>query len=308
MKKQREISNRKGNAMAILLAATLTAAGGVIGIGISMFNSESEPIKQEVVEIDEEEYVEAEPRFDYGPWTDLNDYFDYNNVGMLARDRFTFRTSELCVNVHNWKSPLLASGESEAYVFATPELVIRSEHPDNKKSLIINGLCYGVKVRVLEECADNIVKVEYIEGETKHPVDGSLVGYVSREYLTSKRVFDIMNRYVLPSEAAEARFRVSKWRLSAADIIYAVGATPDGPNIAIDVEKVVVVERDKESVVVFGIEREDSDIKLLAVVEFFAADNEYRILGIVPGESVEDVRFYSSGDYVVRYSTAKTDK
>jgi hypothetical protein len=71
MKKQREISNKKGNAMAILLAATLTAAGGVIGIGISMFNSENEPIKQEVVEIDEEEYVEAEPRFDYGPWTDL---------------------------------------------------------------------------------------------------------------------------------------------------------------------------------------------------------------------------------------------
>ena len=152
---------------------------------------------------------------------------------------------------------------------------------------------------------DNIAKVEYVSGQTKHPIDGSLVGYVSREYLTSERVYNLMNRYVLPSEAAEARFKVSKWRLAAADIISAVGATPDGPNIIIDVEKVVVVERDKESVVVFGLTREDSDVKLLAIVEFFAADNEYRILGIIPGEMVEDVRFYNTGDYVVRYTTSK---
>lgn len=309
MKMKKESTNKGKNStiVAILLAATLTAAGGVIGVGISMFDDGEKKPQQEVVVIEDEEYVEEEPRFDYGPWNDLNDYFDYNNVGMLGRDRYTFRTSELCVNVHNWRSPLLASGETEAYVFATPELVIRSEHPANSKSFIINGLCYGVKVRVLEECVDNIAKVEYLSGDTRHPVDGSLVGYVSREYLTSQRVFDIMNRYVLPNEAAEERFKVSKWRLAAADVIYAVGATPNGPNITIDVEKVVVVERDKESVVVFGLEREDSDVKLLAIVEFFAADNEYRILGIIPGESVEDVRFYSTGDYGVRYSTSKPD-
>jgi hypothetical protein len=301
-----ENNSSKRKLLITLAVAVLIVVGVVVGV---LLMRGDEP-QQRVVEVVEEsvEVVEDGPRFDYGPWNDLNYYFDCNNVGMLARDRFTVRTSELCVNVKNWRSPLLASGEREAYVFATPELCIRTEHPSNPKSYIINGLCYGVKVRVLEECADNIAKVEYVSGETKHPVEGSLVGYVSREYLTSERVYNLMNRYVLPNEAAEARFKVSKWRLAAADIISAVGATPDGPNITIDVEKVVVVERDKESVVVFGLEREDSDVKLLAIVEFFAADNEYRILGIIPGEMVEDVQFYNTGDYVVRYTTSKSDK
>lgn len=279
----------------------------VVGVVVSLlFMCGEEPAESvEQIEVQVEGVVDDGPRFDYGPWNDLNYYFDRNNVGMLARDRFTVRTNELCVNAKNWRSPLLASGEREAYVFATPELCIRTEHPSNAKSYIVNGLCYGVKVRVLEECEGNIAKVEYVSGQTKHPVDSLLVGYVSREYLTSERIYNIMNRYVLPSEDAEASFKVSKWRLAAADIISAVGATPDGPNITIDVEKVVVVERDKESVVVFGLEREDSDVKLLAIVEFFAADNEYRILGIIPGERVEDVQFYNTGDYVVRYTTTK---
>ena len=288
---------------AIIIVAALAVVGAVVCL--LLMSGEEQVESEEQVEVQHEEVVDDGPRFDYGPWNDLNYYFDCNNVGMLARDRFTVRTNELCVNAKNWRSPLLASGEHEAYVFATPELCIRTEHPSNPKSYIVNGLCYGVKVRVLEECADNIAKVEYVCGETKHPVEGELVGYVSREYLTSERIYNIMNRYVLPSEAAEARFKVSKWRLAAADIISAVGATPNGPNITIDVEKVVVVEKDKESVVVFGLEREDSDVKLLAIVEFFAADNEYRILGIIPGERVEDVRFYNTGDYAVRYTTAK---
>ena len=288
----------------IIIAAIVVV---VVGVVVSLlFMCGEEPAESvEQIEVQVEEVVDDGPRFDYGPWNDLNYYFDRNNVGMLARDRFTVRTNELCVNAKNWRSPLLASGEREAYVFATPELCIRTEHPSNAKSYIVNGLCYGVKVRVLEECEGNIAKVEYVSGQTKHPVDSLLVGYVSREYLTSERIYNIMNRYVLPSEDAEARFKVSKWRLAAADIISAVGATPDGPSITIDVEKVVVVERDKESVVVFGLEREDSDVKLLAIVEFFAADNEYRILGIIPGERVEDVQFYNTGDYVVRYTTTK---
>ena len=227
---------------------------------------------------------------------------------MLGHNRFTFRTSELCVNAHNWRKPSLAKGEIEAYVFATPELVIRTEHPSNPDSFIVNGLCYGVKLRVLEVYDDNYAKVEYLEGETRHPIEDGLVGYVSTEFIASAKNFDLMSRYVLTDEAAEKSFKVSKWRLAAADVMYAVGATRAKANVSIAIDKVVVVKNDKESVVVFGIKRDDSDVKLLAIVEFFGADNEYRILGIIPGEKVEDVRFYSTGDYAVIYNTIQTKK
>lgn len=307
MEQQKRKSGKGATILAVAIAVGLTAMGGGVGFALLLNGDEEKPVKP-IVEVVEQEIIEEEPRFDYGLWNDLNDYFDYRSVGMLGHDRYMFRTGELCVNTHKWRKPSLAKGESEAYVFATPELVIRSEHPSNPESFIVNGLCYGVKLRVLEVYDDNIAKVEYLEGETVHPVEDGLVGYVSTEYIAAPKNFDLMSRYVLTDEAAEESFRVSKWRLAAADVIYAVGATRAESNVSIAVDKVVVVESDKESVVVFGIKRDDCDVKLLAVVEFFGADNEYRILGIIPGEKVESVRFYSTGDYAVIYNTIKPKK
>lgn len=307
MEEQKIKSGRGSTILAVCIAVGMTALGG--GIGYTLLeNSDDDDTNKTVKPVVVDEVVESEPGFDYGPWNDLNDYFDYNNVGMLGRDRYTFRTSELCVNAHNWRKPSLEKGETEAYVFATPELVIRTEHPSNPDSFIVNGLCYGVKLRVLEVYDDNYAKVEYLEGETRHPIEDGLVGYVSTEFIASAKNFDLMSRYVLTDEAAKKSFKVSKWRLAAADVMYAVGATRAKANVSIAIDKVVVVKNDKESVVVFGIKRDDSDVKLLAIVEFFGADNEYRILGIIPGEKVEDVRFYSTGDYAVIYNTIQTKK
>lgn len=307
MEEQKIKSGRGSTILAVCIAVGMTALGGGLGFALLGDGDDDKSEKHVVVNVDDED-VEETPCFDYGPWNDLNDYFDYNNVGMLGHNRFTFRTSELCVNAHNWRKPSLAKGETEAYVFATPELVIRTEHPSNHDSFIVNGLCYGVKLRVLEVYDDNYAKVEYLEGETRHPIEDGLVGYVSTEFIASAKNFDLMSRYVLTDEAAQNSFKVSKWRLAAADVMYAVGATRAKANVSIAIDKVVVVKSDKESVVVFGITRDDSDVKLLAIVEFFGADNEYRILGIIPGEKVEDVRFYSTGDYAVIYNTIQTKK
>lgn len=307
MEEQKRKSGKGSTILAVGIAVGMTALGGGLGFALWGNSDDDKPVKPVVVNVDDDDIVEV-PGFDYGPWNDLNDYFDYNNVGMLGHDRYTFRTSELCVNAHKWRKPSLAKGETEAYVFATPELVIRTEHPSNPDSFIVNGLCYGVKLRVLEIYDDNYAKVEYLEGETRHPIEDDLVGYVSTEFIASATNFDLMSRYVLTDESAQKSFSVSKWRLAAADVMYAVGATRAKANVSIAVDKVVVVKSDKESVVVFGIKRDDSDVKLLAVVEFFGADNEYRILGIIPGEKVEDVRFYSTGDYAVIYNTIKPRK
>ena len=308
MEEQKRKSGKGSTILAVGIAVGMTALGGGLGFALWGNSDDDKPVKPVVVNVDDDDDVVEVPGFDYGPWNDLNDYFDYNNVGMLGHDRYTFRTSELCVNAHKWRKPSLAKGETEAYVFATPELVIRTEHPSNPDSIIVNGLCYGVKLRVLEIYDDNYAKVEYLEGETRHPIEDGLVGYVSTEFIASATNFDLMSRYVLTDESAQKSFSVSKWRLAAADVMYAVGATRTKANVSIAVDKVVVVKSDKESVVVFGIKRDDSDVKLLAVVEFFGADNEYRILGIIPGEKVEDVRFYSTGDYAVIYNTIKPRK
>lgn len=303
-------NSRRSTITAILLAAILTAAGGCIGIAAYMFSQPESPTPAPTKPVAEtEEPIEAEPHFDYGEWPDLNDLFDYNNVGMLARDRFSFRTSELCVNTHRWRSTSISATETTARVFATPGLAIRSEHPSNSKSLVVNNLQYGTKLKILEMCDGNIARVEYVEGPTRNAVKGSLTGYVSTEFLASEAMFDIMERYVLPTDEAKRAFNVSKWRLAATDIVYALGAKHNGPRINIAIENQVVVERGKESVVVFGLTRDDSDTKLLAIVEFFATDNEYRILGIIPGESIADgdIKFYNTGDYYIIYSTAKEE-
>jgi hypothetical protein len=305
---KREKTDKKNTILAILLAATLTASGGVIGVGIAMFDDgEEQQPKQKVVAIEDEEPIFEEPRFDYGPWNDLNDYFDYNAVGMLDRERYCFRTTELCVNKHKWRTSTLDENEEIAYVYATPALCIHSRAHSTNYSTMLNGLKLGARLKVLERLPDNWAKVEYLDGETEKPVKEPLVGYVSMEYITHQKMYNIMKRHILPTADDEARFKVSKWRRAASDIIYIVGATPQGPQMKVTIENVKTIARNQESVVVFGLTRSDSDIKLLAFVEFYASDNEYRILGIIPGENVssDDIAFLNTGDYNIKYSTAK---
>ena len=307
-------NNKGGNKGLIIIAVVLVILFIVTGtcVGILLSNKqEPEPTpnpNKPVAEV--EDPIVGMDRFDYGEWTDLNDYFDYEAIGMLDRERFCFRTTELCVNKHNWLASKLDSTETIAYVYATPVLCIRSQAYSTDQRTILNGLKFGTRLMILERLPNNWAKVQYIKGETEGPVNGTLIGYVSMEYLTNEKTYNIMKRHVLPTLDDEARFSVSKWRRAAADIIYIAGATFYGPKVNVTIENVKEISRNQESVVVFGLTREDSDIKLLAFVEFYAGDNEYRILGIIPGERVADgdIAFYNTGDYHIKYSTTKSIK
>lgn len=306
---QKETNNsRKTTIIAVAIVALLVAAG--VGIGIMCVpdaeNTDNEDVVQQLVPKNPLGEEDNRLKFDYGAWPDFNDYFAADSVGMLGIDRYKFRTTELCVNRHDWYRQSYEVGE-HVYVVATPHLGICNLPRYQKDSYVKNNMDYGVELLVLEPLEDNWAKVQYLGGGLSKPVEGEYMGYVSMDFVASKQMYDIMNQHILPTEEAKKQYSKSKWRIAAANIAYVVGAEVDGPRVCVEVESVTNFDKDKESVVVFGITRDDNPIKLLAVVEFFAADNEYRILAIIPGERVESVSFRSTGDYDVRYTTRGDD-
>lgn len=301
-------NSRKTTIFAVAIVTLLIASG--VGVGVMLVpNGEDVDNKGVEEQIGPKNPLGADDgrlRFDYGAWPDLNDYFAADSVGMLGIDRYKFRTTELCVNRHDWYRQSYEVGE-HVYVVATPHLGICNLPRYEKDSYVKNNMDYGVELLVLEPLEDNWAKVQYLDGGLKKPVEGEYTGYVSMDFVASKQMYDIMNQHILPTDAAKKQYSKSKWRIAAANIAYVLGAEVDGPRVCVEVESVTNFDKDKESVVVYGITREDNPVKLLAVVEFFATDNEYRILAIIPGDRVESVSFRSTGDYDVRYTTRDDD-
>lgn len=301
-------NSRKTTILAVSIVTLLIALG--VSIGVMLAPDGEDTVNKDV----EHQVVPKNPlgnednrlRFDYGAWPDLNDYFAADSVGMLGINRYRFRTTELCVNRHDWYRQSYEVGE-HVYVVATPHLGICNLPRYQKDSYVKNNMDYGVELLVLELLEDNWAKVQYLGGGLSKPVEGEYTGYVSMDFVASKQMYDIINQHILPTDKAKKQYSKSKWRIAAANIAYVLGAEVDGPRMCVEVESVTNFDKDKESVVVFGITCEDNPVKLLAVVEFFAADNEYRILAIIPGQRVESVSFRSTGDYDVRYTTSTED-
>lgn len=271
---------------------------------------EAEDIEHDAPE--DGDVVTSEASFDYDKWNDLNDFFDADAVGMLDLGRYSVNTAELCRDNHSWRKTTIGKNDHEAIIYAHPSLRLRSTPSTVDNSNVLNGMHYGTRVRVLEIVNNEWAKVEYMAGELDNMsvvANGEpLVGYVNLSFLINVKMFSIMDRHITGTEEDRDEFDVSKWRRAATDLIYALGATATGTKIDVEIEenwtyKDDMTGEEMESLVVFGLERKDSDVKLLAFVEFFAEDEEYRILGIVPGEAILNVRMLGSGNYDIIYTT-----
>ena len=306
----------------LLLAALLGAVGGYLYVtnrGTAPDKDAKVAEELPTIIVNEEAETEAETEvengeataFDYGTWNDLNEYFDAEAVGMLDHGKYAVNTVELCRNAHSWRKPSIGKNEKTAVVYAHPSLRIRNYPATDSRSVAINGLGYGTKVRIVEIVDGDWAKVEYISGELDNMsviADGkSLQGYVNTSFLVNEKLFGVMDRHITASEEDKSEFDVSKWRRATTDLIYVLGATATGPKIDVEVEEVWTYEDDNtgeelETLVIFSIEREDSDVELLAFVEFYADDEEYRFLGVVPGNSVLNVKMLGSGNYDIIYA------
>lgn len=304
----------------LLIAAALGAGGGYLYVTNGSSKGEADAMEEApelpTIIVDEERESEASDSamttFDYGKWNDLNEFFDAETIGMLDRGKYTVNTVELCRNAHSWRKATIGKNEKTAIVFAHPSLRIRNYPASDSRSTVLNGLGYGCKVRIVEVVDGDWAKVEYISGElddmSAATSSAGLTGYVSTSFLINEKLFRIMDRHITASDDDRAEFDVSKWRRATTYLIYALGATATSPKIDVEVEEVWTYEDDNtgeelESLVIFGLERKDCDVELLAFVEFFAEDEEYRILGIVPGSSILNVKMLGSGNYDIIYTT-----
>ena len=131
---------------------------------------------------------------------------------------------------------------------------------------------------------------------------------IHNKFTACYKTFLIGQCYIFSAfNCCKCSFQTCNTNNSIKYLIYVLGATATGPKIDVEVEEVWTYEDDNtgeelETLVIFSIEREDSDVELLAFVEFYADDEEYRFLGVVPGNSVLNVKMLGSGNYDIIYA------
>ena len=238
--------------------------------------------------------------FDYDVWTDMNYRYNYNSITALGYNRYKFRTTNLDYTPID-RMPHKFNVSDAAYV--TPDVLrvrnVAYASEDNKS--ILAGICYGAEVRIKELYPNNWARIEYINGKYEGVLRGDL--YVCMDFLLPKDKFKILDRHIIANEDDLKRFEFSKWSIAATDAITLAGATPYGIKIDVEIDYVKRFEGTKNSVVAFRLSRNDSNVRLLAIIEFFEDNNNYRILAIIPGMSVDDIDYYyRDGDYLIRYT------
>lgn len=303
--------NNKTLIICIIIIACLICIGIVLGVLIVNKDnkanrdlSQSKPTPSQTVtppKTDETPEV-PEPvvtEFDYDVWTDMNYRYNYKSITALGYNRYKFRTTNLDYTPID-RMPHKFHVSDTGYV--TPDVLrVRNvAYASEDKKSILAGICYGAEVRIKELYPNNWARIEYINGKYEGVLRGDL--YVCMDFLLPKDKFKILDRHIIANEDDLKRFEFSKWSIAAADAITLAGATPYGIKIDVEIDYVKRFEGTKNSVVAFRLSRKDSNVRLLAIIEFFEDNNNYRILAIIPGMSVDDINYYRDGDYLIRYT------
>lgn len=248
----------------------------------------------------EEPVVDTPPADDgsyklYGEWGEhIATFFRIDAIEIVGDGRYRVNTGDLCPRLNSAVNPTLEEGVVSAVVFAD-RINMRSSRTTSSADNIINKLGFGDPVRIVEVDGDNWAKIEVLDAE------GNIVeGYVSSLYLCDTARFELISTHITPDSSSRENIDEAKWRRALAEVLYNIGITATTPAISSDVVKIYNSGAD-ERVVVFGMSRADSEVKLLVAIEFFKGNEEFRLLAIVPGSSVVDVRSTGQHTYDLQY-------
>lgn len=263
--------------------------------------SEVEPVahKQVEEEVAEEEIAEVQlpdPNYkSYGVWGEhIASFFLLDAIEFVGDGRYRVNTGELCPSLNSCIGPALDEGVAVAVIFAD-RINMRSSRSTSSSDNIIDKLEYGDQVRVVELCDDDWAKVEILNDKEE-----VVEGYVSSLYMCDTARFELMNSHVTPSKSSRSNISEAKWRRAVSEVLYNIGIMGVTPTITTDVAKICNMGGD-ERVVVFNLSREDNDLELLVAIEFFKGNEEFRLLAVIPGGSVVDVKSTGAHTYDMQY-------
>lgn len=243
---------------------------------------------------------EKGPMLKYAPWVDLNVHFNLDAVQKLeGGNSLKFNSYEISTNRVPMTSERIDNGEYAAKVLGT-RVIMRSQ-PVIASYTQRNVLNTGYSLTVTKHN-------EYYNGRywcycyTMFPgADWYERGYVCSDYIVSAEQYEMVYAYLFKQGSNLDIKTPSKFLRAAADVLLKLEADKRHPNLSVQMlsndnygEHTIVTYQIRD----FGVAENNT---LLAVVQFFNNNNDFIVLGIVPGVAVNNVLRNADGSYDVYF-------
>ena len=240
------------------------------------------------------------PSLTYAPWTDLNMHFDINAVHKLDGDNsLKFNSYEIAQNRVPWTSDRLDNAEYSAKVLGTG--VSMRTQPVIANYTKFMSLNTGHSLMVAQHN-------QYYNGRYwcycyfRYPGEEYYArGYVCSDYIVSAEQYDMVYNYLFKQGSNLNVQTPSKFLRAAADVLLKLEADKRRPNLSVQMltnenygEQTIVTYQIRD----WGLAENNT---MLAVVRFNNSNNDFVVLGLVPGVAVNNVLRNADGSYDVYF-------
>lgn len=239
------------------------------------------------------------PAHSYAPWPDLSEHYDLNKVDEIANGICHFNSYELCNGLVPFSSDRLDDAEYSAKILGTG-VWVRS-YPTLKNRTKRCQVQTGDVVRVLRS-------VGYMNGKYWSYVyvmsgrNAGKEGYICSDYIIEQERYDLIYRYIFAGSSNMNVQTPNKYLNAIGQVLQKLDVQNRNPNLVVTMLDVATYSH--HTIVTYQIHDLHVVVNssLLAVVQFFNANNDSVVLGIVPGNGVSRVDQNPNGSYDVYYN------
>lgn len=237
----------------------------------------------------------------YAPWTDLSAYFDLSSVKKLEGSNIlTFNSYEMTNGRLPMTSDRIDNSEYSAVILGTG-VWMRSQ-PVIKNSTKRTQLNTG---RVFVVTKHNIFANNrfWHYGYVTYPGEDVYdAGYVCADYVVGKEQYAMIKKYLFQQGSNLNYTTPSKMLHAAADVLLKFRADILMPNLYVSMLNQYPLGM--HTIVVYQIRDygAPSNNCMLAVVQFDNNNNSFKVIGIVPGYTVNQVQPNANGSYDIYFN------
>lgn len=240
------------------------------------------------------------PSLSYAPWVDLNMHFNLESVQKLeGGNSFKFNSYEIAQSRVPWTSDRLDNSEYSAKILGTG-VSMRTQPV----------VAYYTKCETLNTGHSLMVTQhnQYYNGRYwcycyfRYPgTDVYQRGYVCSDYIVSAEQYDMVSTYLFKQGSNLNIQTPSKFLRAAADVLLKLEADKRRPNLSM--QMLSNVNYGEHTIATYQVRDFGSaqNNTLLAVVQFFNNNNDFLVLGVVPGVAVNNVLRNANGSYDVYF-------
>lgn len=234
----------------------------------------------------------------WAPWTDLSGYFNLESVNQENGDLYSFNTYSYTQGKVPYASRHIDDREYNAIVLGTGVWIRSQPHVASYTARC--QVQTGDKLTVLNSAGlVNGKYWSYVYINTGYSAGRN--GYICTDYIVEQSQYEMLQRYILNSGSGLSLKTESKYLHAIADILIALNANIHRPHLSVSM--VDTTPMGAHVIATYSIRNHSlsENNTLLAVVQFFPDNNNYVVLGIVPGNSLSNVRPCGDGSYNVYF-------